>query len=74
MIICLKRKTDLNDKNALVVCVENGDTMFTKKMSIGDTLEVEDQLAYKIMAQYPNCFEHFTGKEKYQTKTMQAEK
>jgi len=71
MLLKLVKKTTQNDLQPLVVHADYQEMSFTKKLSIGETLEVDDQLGYQIMAQYPNMFENQSD---YKTKTMHAEK
>jgi hypothetical protein len=71
MIIKLARKNNVSDKQPLIVNTDYDDKAFTKKLALGETLDVEDQLGYQIMSQYPNMFEQI--KDGYKTKVMQAE-
>jgi len=71
MIIKLARKNNATDKQPLVVNTDYEDKSFIKKLSLGETLEVDDQLGYQIMSQYPNMFDQV--KDGYKTKVMQAE-
>jgi hypothetical protein len=73
MVIRLMRKADATDSNPLVVLVEYKGQNFIKKVGVGETLEVDDQLAYTIMSAYPNCFEQFAAGGGYKTKVMNAE-
>jgi len=71
MNLKLVKKFDASDKQPLVIHTDYNNVTFTKKVGLGETIEVEDQLGYQILSLYPGLFEQPNGA--YKTKTMHAE-
>jgi hypothetical protein len=63
MILKMIKKNVDSDKDPLVICVEHNDKILVKKISIGQSIEVEDELGYVILGKYPKCLVLVQGKE-----------
>tara|TARA_R110000868_G_scaffold86760_3_gene243230 strand:+ start:861 stop:1085 length:225 start_codon:yes stop_codon:yes gene_type:complete len=55
MILKMVKKNNPGDKEPLIICVEHNGQMLIKKISIGQMIEVEDELGYVILGQYSKC-------------------
>jgi hypothetical protein len=55
MILKMVKKNVASDKDPLVICVEHNEKILVKKISIGQSIEVDDELGYVILGQYPKC-------------------
>ncbi len=77
MNLTLKTKNDCTDRDALVVMIDwetdGKKHKYIRKIDIGETIEVQDDLGYAILAAYKGCFQILqTETPKYETKTMRA--
>ncbi len=81
MELVLKQKKDSSTNDALVIMLEweidNKKQKYIRKVDIGETIEVQDDLGYAILAQYKGCFlikaqVPENVKVAYETKTMKA--
>jgi hypothetical protein len=77
MLLCLKKKNDCTDRDALVIMLDwetDGKRhKYVRKIDIGETIDVSDDLGYAIMAGYRGCFVQTEPvKQAYETKTMRA--
>ena len=55
MKLTLKKKPQSSDREPLVVLVKEP-AFFCQKVSVGQSIDVGDEMGYKIMSQYPGLF------------------
>jgi hypothetical protein len=71
MQLTLIRKNDPSDKQPLIIHLDYQDKPFTQRVTIGESIDVEDQLGYQIMSTYPKLFTNNVAA--YKTKPMHPE-
>lgn len=78
MELVLKRKGAADDKDPLLVILEDKEkkTKETKKIMVGETIEVSDDVGYELLAKYKGMFVQKTAPtpmpDTYETKTLKA--
>lgn len=74
MDLILKRGPSETKQEPLLIQYEKDGKKITQKVKVAEVVAFPDQLAYEIMAKYPNFFEPVAKKpEEYKTKVMKPE-
>ena len=73
MQLTLKRKKEQHDRDPLIVIYRDleKNQRLIMKVDIGQTIELEDEIAHKVLADYKGLFE--IKAPEYKNKSMRAE-